>query len=187
MFDWNDLKYFLAVARSGSTLAAAKVLSVNQSTVHRRLDELEKRLGHQLAVRQQSGYKLTELGQDLVTYAERVEEAVQSLERHLVASDVNLAGSIRITCPEAIGVRLLLQFCADSQQHCGSRALTFGSSSHDTSLCAANAAGATDVSNRGSLAIHTDRPLVLYIDRLRNGPEYALGNASVASSRASKT
>ena len=107
MFDWNDLKYFLAVARSGSTLAAAKVLSVNQSTVHRRLDELEKRLGHQLAVRQQSGYKLTELGQDLVTYAERVEEAVQSLERHLVASDVNLAGSIRITCPEAIGVRLL--------------------------------------------------------------------------------
>jgi DNA-binding transcriptional LysR family regulator len=107
MFDWNDLKYFLAVARSGSTLAAAKVLSVNQSTVHRRLDELEKRLGHQLVVHQQAGYKLTELGKDLVTYAERVEEAVQSFERHLVASDINLAGSVRITCPEAIGVRLL--------------------------------------------------------------------------------
>jgi DNA-binding transcriptional LysR family regulator len=48
MFDWNDLRHFLAVARCGSTIAAAKALKVNQSTVHRRLDELEKRLGRQL-------------------------------------------------------------------------------------------------------------------------------------------
>jgi len=96
MFDWNDLRHFLAVARFGSTLAAAKALNVNQSTVHRRLDELEKRLGRQLVVRQPTGYKLTELGQDLVTYAERV-----------AASDTGLTGSIRLTCPEAVGVRLL--------------------------------------------------------------------------------
>jgi DNA-binding transcriptional LysR family regulator len=76
MFDWNDLRHFLAVARCGSTVAAAKALNVNQSTVHRRLDELEKQLGRQLVVRQPTGYKLTELGQDIVTYAERVEEAV---------------------------------------------------------------------------------------------------------------
>lgn len=107
MFDWNDLRHFLAVARYGSTLAAAKALNVNQSTVHRRLDELEKRLGRQLVVRQPTGYRLTELGQDMLTYVERVEEAVQSFERRLAASDTELTGSIRVTCPEAVGVRLL--------------------------------------------------------------------------------
>jgi DNA-binding transcriptional LysR family regulator len=107
MFDWNDLRHYLAVARYGSTIAAAKALNVNQSTVHRRLDELEKRLGRQLVVRQPTGYKLTELGQDMVTYAERVEEAVQTFERRLAASDTGLTGSIRLTCPEAVGVRLL--------------------------------------------------------------------------------
>jgi DNA-binding transcriptional LysR family regulator len=107
MFDWNDLKHFLAIARRGSTIAAAKALSVNQSTVHRRLDELEKRLGRQLVVRQPTGYKLTELGQDMVKYAQQVEEAVQTFERRLGASDNKLTGSIRLTCPEAVGVRLL--------------------------------------------------------------------------------
>ena len=107
MFDWNDLKHFLAVARYGSTIAAAKALNVNQSTVQRRLDELEKRVGRQLVLRQPTGYKLTELGQDMVTYAEHVERAVQAFERRLVASDTRLTGSVRVTCPEAVGVRLL--------------------------------------------------------------------------------
>jgi DNA-binding transcriptional LysR family regulator len=107
MFDWNDLRHFLAVARHGSTLAAAKALNVNQSTVHRRLDELEKRLGRQLVVRQPTGYKLTELGQNIVMYAERVEEAVQAFERRLAASDTELAGTVRVTCPEVLGLRLM--------------------------------------------------------------------------------
>src|SRR5690606_23320066 len=46
MFDWNDLRYCLAVARHGSTIAAAKALNVTQSTVQRRLRELERPLGH---------------------------------------------------------------------------------------------------------------------------------------------
>ena len=45
VFDWNDLRYFLAVARGGSTLAAARMLGTSQSTVHRRLTELEKHIG----------------------------------------------------------------------------------------------------------------------------------------------
>ena len=87
MFDWNDLKYFLAIARHGSTVGAAKALNVNRSTVPRRLDELEKRLGRRLVLREPTGYKLTELGQNMVTYAEGVEEAAQSFERSLAAFD----------------------------------------------------------------------------------------------------
>jgi DNA-binding transcriptional LysR family regulator len=107
MFDWNDLRHFLAVARHGSTVAAAKALNVNQSTVHRRLDELEKRLGRQLVVRQATGYKLTELGHEIVIYAAQVEEAVQAFERRLAASDTELTGTIRVTCPEVLGLRLM--------------------------------------------------------------------------------
>ena len=48
MLDWNDLRYFLAVARDGSTLAAAKVLRVSQTTVARRIAALESALGFPL-------------------------------------------------------------------------------------------------------------------------------------------
>lgn len=107
MFDWNDLKYLLSVARAGSTLAAAKSLRVNQSTVHRRLLELEKRLGREIVKRQPTGYKLTEHGREILPYAERIEAAILSIERRLEASGDALSGRIRITCPEVVGVRLL--------------------------------------------------------------------------------
>jgi DNA-binding transcriptional LysR family regulator len=55
MFDWNDLKYLLAVARHQSTTAASRALQVNQSTVQRRLVELEKCLGQALVQRQSTG------------------------------------------------------------------------------------------------------------------------------------
>ena len=66
MFDWNDLKYFLAVARHGSTIAAGKALGVSQSTVHRRLSELEGRTARELVVRHPAGYRLTEFGEELL-------------------------------------------------------------------------------------------------------------------------
>lgn len=121
MFDWNDLRHFLAVARNGSTVAAAKALGVSQSTVHRRLDELEARLGRQLVLHHPTGYKLTELGNDMLSYADRVEEAVLSFERRLTAADTALAGRVKLTCPEAVGVRLLRSAIFDKfkQRHPG--------------------------------------------------------------------
>lgn len=107
MLDWNDLKYFLAVARHGSTLSAAKALSVSQSTVHRRLEELEKRLGHHLVLRSPAGYKLTDLGEEMVAYAAKVEEAALAFERRLKDAQIGLSGSIKVTCPEAVGGRLM--------------------------------------------------------------------------------
>ena len=67
MFDWNDLRYFLAIAHQGSTGAAARALGVNQSTVQRRLRTLEKGLGCVLAERHAAGYRLTAHGQILLT------------------------------------------------------------------------------------------------------------------------
>jgi DNA-binding transcriptional LysR family regulator len=107
MLDWNDLRHFLAVIRHGSTISAAKALGVNQSTVHRRLGELERRLGRRLVERHPTGYRLTELGEQLRPLAERVEIAVQDLERCAASSDVELAGTVRVTCPESVGYRMM--------------------------------------------------------------------------------
>lgn len=106
MFSWDDLRYFLAFARTGSMLAAAKVLRVNQSTVQRRLAELERQLGHRLVSRQSGGYVLTARGAELRQSAERVELAVTGFERDLAACDKGLMGTIRVTTTGFVADRL---------------------------------------------------------------------------------
>lgn len=100
MFDWSDLRHLIAVSRYGSTLAAAKALGVNQSTVHRRLGELEAGIGLPLVKRHPSGYRLSELGETLIDYVLAVETAVSALERQVQALKHDLRGVIRLTCPE---------------------------------------------------------------------------------------
>jgi DNA-binding transcriptional LysR family regulator len=107
VLNWNDLKYFLAVARTGSTLAAARVLGLSQSTVQRRLIALEQQLGRKLVEHHPSGYRLSQLGNELLVYAERVEEAVEALERQAISSDQAIAGIIRLTCPESLVPRIV--------------------------------------------------------------------------------
>lgn len=106
-FDWDDLRYFLAVAREGSTIAAAKALGVSQPTVQRRLAALEACIGHSLMEHHPGGYRLTELGRTLVPHAEGVERAVAALRRHLVSAGEALGGTLRVTCPEGLASRLL--------------------------------------------------------------------------------
>jgi DNA-binding transcriptional LysR family regulator len=106
VLDWNDLRYLIAVARAGSTLAAAKALGTSQSTVHRRLTELEERIGRQLVKRHATGYRLTELGEHLLPYAERAEEAIATFERQALASDKDLSGIVRVTCASTLADRL---------------------------------------------------------------------------------
>ena len=107
MFDWNDLKYFLAVARHGSTIAAGKALGASQSTVQRRLVELETRIDRKLVTRTPDGYRLTDVGQDLLPYAERIEAMVRDLERHVTDAGHDNGGVIRVTCPEPIVHRMM--------------------------------------------------------------------------------
>jgi len=100
MFDWDDLRHIIAVSRQGSTLAAAKTLGVNQSTVHRRLTELEKGIGLTLMKRHPTGYRLSELGEALIDHILAVETAAASLEQKIRALKLDLKGVIRLTCPE---------------------------------------------------------------------------------------
>ena len=105
-FDWDDLRHLLAVARHGSTLAAGRALAVDQSTVQRRLVELERRIGQSLVQRQPTGYRLTEFGLEMLPFAEAVERAVLAFERQLQTLGSETTGVIRMTCPEPIVYRI---------------------------------------------------------------------------------
>lgn len=107
MFDWNDLRHLLAVSRHGSTIAAGKSLWVSQSTVHRRIEALEKALGRKLVTRTPAGYRLTEFARTMLPHAERAEAAIGDLERQLSGEDRAQSGVIRLTCPEPIVQRLM--------------------------------------------------------------------------------
>jgi DNA-binding transcriptional LysR family regulator len=76
MLDWDDLRYFLAVVRSGSTKAAARALGVNQTTAARRITLLEEKVGTSLFERTPTGYRLAEDGAPLVAAAEAAEAEV---------------------------------------------------------------------------------------------------------------
>ncbi len=107
MFDWNDLRYLLAIAREGSTLSAAKALGVSQPTVQRRLAALEERIDRKLVEYHPTGYRLTELGKALFPHAVDVERSVEAFQRQLMSAGEELTGTLRVTCPEGMASRLL--------------------------------------------------------------------------------
>jgi DNA-binding transcriptional LysR family regulator len=107
MFEWSDVRFFLAVARHGSTVAAAKALGLSQSTVQRRLVELERRLGRELVKRSPNGYRLTEFGEEMLPYAQHIEQAVLAFEQHKSTMERGEVGVIRLTCPEPIMYRIV--------------------------------------------------------------------------------
>ncbi|MDT3678931.1 MAG: LysR family transcriptional regulator [Burkholderiaceae bacterium] len=106
MFDWDDLKPFLAVARQGSTIGAARILGIDQSTVQRRLGALERSIGYPLVRRLPTGYRLTAFGESLLPEARRMEEAALALQKRVEAFRHDLAGVVRVTCPEPLVYRM---------------------------------------------------------------------------------
>lgn len=107
MLDWNDLRYFLAVADHGSTLAASRALRVSQTTVARRIAALEEALGLPLFEKRQAGYVPTPAGEDLIERARRVEEAAESFSEASAALARDSSGVVRITAQEIFANTLL--------------------------------------------------------------------------------
>jgi DNA-binding transcriptional LysR family regulator len=108
MFDWNDLRHFLAVARTGSTLAAARAIGVNQSTAARRIAALEETLGATLFERHAKGYRLSEAGRALLPAAERVEAAVRAFTDANEARQRRVTTVLRLTASETMANRMLV-------------------------------------------------------------------------------
>lgn len=106
--DWDDLRFFITLARDGSVRAAAATLGVNQSTVSRRINAFEKTLGIRLFKRLPSGYTLTQAGEEMLAPLHRVEEEIAALDRKVFGQDSSLSGNLRVTMPEPLAVHLLM-------------------------------------------------------------------------------
>jgi DNA-binding transcriptional LysR family regulator len=104
--NWDDLRHFLAVARTGTVSAAAEVLDTDHTTVARRVDKLEDQLAAKLFYRSNLGYGLTPSGERLLPAAEAMEAsyiAAAAMERENPA----ISGTVRIGTPDGFGTFFL--------------------------------------------------------------------------------
>ncbi len=100
--DWNDLRYFLAVARAGTLAGAARELGVEHTTVGRRITALESALGVRLFTRGPEGFSLSAAGKDIVPRAEGIAGHVDAIERLVSGTDQRAEGLVRLTIPDAL-------------------------------------------------------------------------------------
>ncbi len=101
--DWDRIRIFLAVARSGQILGAARNLGLNHATVGRQLTALEEDLGSQLVERQTSGCMLTPAGEMLLASAEKVESELLQVGNRLTGTTESLNGTVRVGAPDGLG------------------------------------------------------------------------------------
>lgn len=111
--DWDDIKVLLALSRKGSARGAAQLLGVSNSTVTRRLDELEQTLQTHLFDRTPDGYRMTAAAEQLLPTAEHVEELLMTAERRIHGEDRHLEGPIRVTMPQTDGMSGLMDRLAE--------------------------------------------------------------------------
>ena len=106
MFDWNDLRYFLELHRSGRLLTTAKRLGTTHATVARHIENIERDLGTQLFAQHTGGYQLTPAGQALLKHAEAMENTAL-LAQEEMSQAISPLGQIRIGVTEGLGTMFL--------------------------------------------------------------------------------
>jgi molybdate transport repressor ModE-like protein len=115
--DWDDLRTFLAVARTGSLTEAARGLGVSYSTVSRRLAALEEGLGSRLFERLANGYKPTPAGEEMLETARRMEAEFEALSRRVLGRDARLEGRVRVATTDALLASFMPELAAFSRRY----------------------------------------------------------------------
>jgi DNA-binding transcriptional LysR family regulator len=154
--DWDDLKYFLAVARGGSTLAAGRTLGVSQTTVARRIAAFEGKLGLILFERRQAGYALTPAGEALVPQAESVEDAASSFAEAAGAQSRDASGTVCLTMQEIYAVTIMPPILKALHEAHPALRVQLDTADQPRDL----GAGEADVALRGVYHMPTDKSLV---------------------------
>jgi DNA-binding transcriptional LysR family regulator len=114
--DWNAIRMILAVARAGSYFAAAPALGLHQTSLSRRVRQVERELNATLFVRHAHGVQLTAAGRTLVERAREMEEAAESLRAGLAGYDKRLSGLLRLQVTEGVGTYWLVPAMAEFAQ-----------------------------------------------------------------------
>ena len=120
--NWDDVRVFLAVARAGQFVAAARALRVDHATVARRITALEKALSARLVDRRTTGVLLTGAGTRFLASAERMETSFLQAQSELTDRDVEISGTVRVGAPDGFAAYYLAsRFAAFTERH---RAIT---------------------------------------------------------------
>ncbi|MBU9259456.1 LysR family transcriptional regulator [Burkholderia multivorans] len=102
MFDWENLRCFVAVAQSGSLSAAARRLRVDHATVSRRVSALESELKVRLIDRLPRACRLTAAGTQVLAFAEKMEENAFAIERLALAEHLPMHGTVTVSVPPVL-------------------------------------------------------------------------------------
>ncbi|MBL4853542.1 MAG: LysR family transcriptional regulator [Robiginitomaculum sp.] len=116
MKNWDDLRIFLAVARSGSITAGAKSLGLDQSTVSRRLQAFEEKIGSSLFLGSAKRNTLSLSGQKYFEGAMRLEKEIEEINRTLVADSEETGGTIHVVTTDILSNYLLLSITSEFLQ-----------------------------------------------------------------------
>ena len=146
MYDWNDLKAFLAVAETGSTLSAAQTLRVSQTTVARRIAALEEATGLNLFERRQAGYALTPVGEAMLASAIAVRDAADRFGEAAGAKSRDAGGTVSVSTMEIFAVTVLPPILRDLRAAHPGIHIHLDTSDEPRDL----AAGAADIAIRSS-------------------------------------
>jgi DNA-binding transcriptional LysR family regulator len=111
--DWNHLRLFLAVARTGTLTAAAARMKITQPTAGRQLRSLEEAAGTALFQRSHTGFRLTDAGETMLAYAQTIEDEALQLERQLMNGEERLGGLLRLSTSDWFASRVLAAPLAD--------------------------------------------------------------------------
>ncbi|MGR8946757.1 MAG: LysR family transcriptional regulator [Gammaproteobacteria bacterium] len=116
MLDWDDLRFFLTVAKAGSVRAASNELKVSHSTVGRRIEQLEENIGTKLFDRTPDGYQITSAGENILSSAKKMDEEVNNIRRTIVGGDSKLEGPIVVTLPDIAAIHIYMDDFASFQK-----------------------------------------------------------------------
>jgi DNA-binding transcriptional LysR family regulator len=111
--DWDHIRVFLAVARSGQFLAAGRRLGLDHATVGRRINALEREVGGKLFERRTTGAALTGMGERLLPAAERMEAALLETLSEFSRTEATISGAVRIGAPDGLGTYFLVSRLAE--------------------------------------------------------------------------
>ena len=117
MLNWDDLRFFLALADAGTIRGASDRLAVTHATVTRRVHALEEQMGAALFQRTPNGHRLTQAGQSILPLAREAQVGMLNVERRIAAFDTRLTGTVTLALPEAIATCLIAPLLARLRGH----------------------------------------------------------------------
>ncbi|MFJ9448716.1 MULTISPECIES: LysR family transcriptional regulator [unclassified Herbaspirillum] len=171
MFDWENLRYFYALAQAGSLSAAARTLAVEHATVSRRVAALEAELGARLLERLPRKVELTETGRRVQALAAQIEEVAFGIERVIRAGQSDLRGRVVVSAPLTVVAHFLAPAAAMFRQRYPEIELVLTSESTVVSLTRREADLSLRLA-RPSEADYVAQPLGEMLFRLYASPRY---------------